>query len=324
MSFTADTAPGVADKPNEDYVAATSDLVVVLDGATVRTDTGCQHGVAWYARKLGAAIIAAAAHRSAALPDVLATAIRQVATLHPECDLSHPGTPSAAVAVVRDEGTAVRYLVLGDVSVVIDTGDQPPLVISDDRVSKTAAAERARADLWPIGAPEKHAELLAMKHAELAARNQPGGYWIAAADPSVVEHALTGEIPDGQATRLAVLTDGAARLVTLFGRHTWSTALDVLEHGGPAELIRQVRAVEAADPTGRQYRRNKASDDATVVFVSTARRVSANASVDRSPAAEVAQRETITALLHRFQNAPGLMGAEPINPAWSQRQEAAV
>ncbi len=47
--------PGDPGTPNEDWVAVTSDLVVVLDGATVRTETGCVHGAAWYTGELGAA-----------------------------------------------------------------------------------------------------------------------------------------------------------------------------------------------------------------------------------------------------------------------------
>jgi hypothetical protein len=266
MYFAAATAQGMHGGQNEDYVAATSDLLVVLDGATVRTHTGCRHGVAWYARTLGGAILGAAAHRSRPLPAVLATAIEHVAALHPECDLSHPGTPSAAVAIVRNEDTAIRYLVLGDVSVVIDSGEVEPRVISDERVSKTAQQERARADQWPIGSEPKRAELLAMKRAELAARNHLNGYWIAAADPSAVEHALTGEIPSTQVRRLAVATDGAARLVDMFNHHNWSTALDLLQRQGPCELIRCVREIEASDPLGERYPRNKTSDDATVAF----------------------------------------------------------
>ena len=75
MFFTSATAPGKSGVPNEDWVAATSDLIVVLDGATIRTDTGCHHGVPWYTRKLGAGIIAGAASRAQTLTGALADAI---------------------------------------------------------------------------------------------------------------------------------------------------------------------------------------------------------------------------------------------------------
>ncbi|MGC4806153.1 hypothetical protein [Micromonospora sp. DT233] len=42
--------------------------------------------------------------------------------------------------------------------------------------------------------------------------------------------------------------------------------LDVLEQGGPTELISGVRAIEAADPSCMRWARNKRSDDATAVY----------------------------------------------------------
>ncbi|WP_256440388.1 hypothetical protein [Micromonospora sp. U56] len=35
---------------------------------------------------------------------------------------------------------------------------------------------------------------------------------------------------------------------------------------GPTELIRRVRAIEAADPSCMKWARNKRSDDATAVY----------------------------------------------------------
>jgi len=265
MYFAGATLPGTSTSPNEDWLAVTPDLVVVLDGATVRTDTGCRHDVSWYARHLGPALIANAT-QGIGLPSVLAGAIAHVARLHPDCDLEHAGTPSAAVAIVRDEGTVVRYLVLGDISVVFDTGDVEPLVVSDNRVSHTAASERAEADQWLIGSPEKRAALLRMKHGELAARNRPGGYWIAASDPGAAHHALVGSVPKESLRQLAVLSDGAARGVALFDLHTWRGALDVLEQAGPQAVLWMVRDAESRDPLGLLYPRNKAVDDATVVY----------------------------------------------------------
>lgn len=137
MYFIGATVAGTADVPNEDWVATTSDLVVMLDGATIRTETGCQHGAAWYTRKLGAAIIAHAAARSTPLRQVLTDSIRDVAALHSECDLTHPGTPSAAVAIVRLGSEHLHYLVLGDITVVLDIDDDIT-VISDQRISASA------------------------------------------------------------------------------------------------------------------------------------------------------------------------------------------
>lgn len=261
MTATEPGSPGVA---NEDWLAATSDFVVVMDGATARTDTGCRHGVAWYAAKLGSAISTRAIDPHTDLEDVLRDSIRDVAEQHAECDLSHPGTPSAAVAILRLARDALQYLVLGDVSVVLETVSTLK-VVTDDRVNSTARNERDAADLFPIGSDEKQGALLRMKRAELAVRNQPGGYWVAANDPEVAKHALRGELPTGEVRRIAVLTDGAARAVT-FGLLTWPAVLDLLEKNGPCALIRRVRSAEESDPVGKRWARNKRSDDATTVF----------------------------------------------------------
>lgn len=47
MRVATATDPGHPLRPNEAWVAAAQGLIVVLDGATARTDTGCVHGVAW-------------------------------------------------------------------------------------------------------------------------------------------------------------------------------------------------------------------------------------------------------------------------------------
>lgn len=133
--------PGDAAKAGEDWIHADRDIVIVLDGATVRTDTGWAHGIAWYAAKLGSAIASAAGNRSLELKAVLAHAIACTAGQHRGCDLQHAGTPSAAVGIVRQQANAIEYLVLGDVTLVFDAG-RVLAVITDDRVDAIAVDER--------------------------------------------------------------------------------------------------------------------------------------------------------------------------------------
>ncbi len=254
MLFSGATVPGGTGE-NEDWLAVTPDLITVLDGATVRTETGCHHGPAWYTRKLGAAIIATSADRHLTLSEVLAAAITEVTKLHPECDLERPGAPSAGVGSVRRDGDILRYIVLGDISIVADTATGLK-VISDERVSSTAPAERAEADQYLIGDPKKAAALVKMKEVELAAQNRDGGYWIAAANPAAVEHALVGEFDVTEVKRFALLSDGAARLVKDFNLASWTEVIELLATAGPVELINRVREVEEGDPRGEKYRRN--------------------------------------------------------------------
>lgn len=267
MQVAIAAQPGTPDKRSEDATATAPDALVLLDGATARTETGCIHGVAWYAKHLADAIVGELRdHASLSPARALATAITRTADLHRgTCDLAHPGTPSAAVAVVHVAGDVLRYLVLGDVTVVLDTTNGLH-VISDQRVSQTAPDERAAADAMQATDPGKPAALVRMKHAELAARNVPGGYWVATTDPTAAQHALIGEIPLTDVRRAALLSDGAARAVDLFGIHDWLGVLEVLRESGPAGLIHEVRAAEASDPEAARWPRNKISDDATVIY----------------------------------------------------------
>jgi 8-oxo-dGTP pyrophosphatase MutT (NUDIX family) len=140
-------------------------------------------------------------------------------------------------------------------------------VVTDNRVSDTARAERAIADALPNGSPEKAEALVKMKQAELAARNRPGGFWIATSDPRVVKYSIIGEMPLTDVTRIALLTDGAARAVSPLRIYDWTGLLAVLASDGPEELIHQVRVAESGDPDATRWPRNKVHDDATAALV---------------------------------------------------------
>src|SRR5215469_8323952 len=101
------TDPSTSDWPNEDFAAITPSVAVLVDGAGSPggRDTGCTHGVAWYAATLAAHLAAGATGNRTPLANVLANAITQVSRSHePTCDLTHPGTPSATAIVVRVTG----------------------------------------------------------------------------------------------------------------------------------------------------------------------------------------------------------------------------
>jgi len=171
----------------------TANMAAVLDGATVRIDTGCIHGVPWFVENLAGALVK---HKEVSPANALTAAIAETAAAHRDtCDLNHPGTPSAALAIAQVRDDSLRYLVLGDVTLAIETTDGLR-IITDNRVDSTAMAERAVADAPPAGSLEKAEALIRMKHAELAARNVSGGFWVAAADPRLPRpHELAGRPP---------------------------------------------------------------------------------------------------------------------------------
>lgn len=266
MHMLAATEPGSRGQPNEDSFALAPDFAIVADGATARTHTGCVHGVAWFARRLA---VAALSHAGEGPARALAFAIRETADAHrATCDLEDIATPGAAVGIAHIDEQSIHFLVLGDVSIVIE-GESGIKILSDARVDQTATAERAAADALPSDSAEKPAALIAMKNAELASRNAEGGFWVAAADPEAVAHAITWRIPRTWVRRFAILTDGAARIVTPFELLDWEGALNLVESDGPAGLVATVREIERGDVQCRRWPRNKISDDATVIYIET-------------------------------------------------------
>jgi len=249
---------------NEDYAVVGNSTLVVIDGLTARADTACIHGVSWYARQLGNAIIG---HSDRSPNEALAAGIKHVSGLHRNtCDLTHPGTPAAVVTVAQISGDQLRYIVLGDVTLLLDT-TSGLTVITDSRMRQTAPAERAEADTYPVGSLEKQQALVRMKRVELAARNAPGGYWAAASDPAVIDCGMTGQLALTDLRRLAALTDGATRLVDPFNVLNWAELLDLLSTFGAHALVRRTRQIEEADPAGTRWPRNKKSDDASVIYL---------------------------------------------------------
>jgi hypothetical protein len=119
----------------------------------------------------------------------------------------------------------------------------------------------------PTGSALKLRRRAQLTRALRRARNRPGGYWVAAADPQAASQAVTGTLPGRSLLRAVLLSDGASRLADPFKLATWEELLALLDESGPEELLRQVRAAEAVDPEGRQWPRTKRSDDATAVYL---------------------------------------------------------
>ena len=257
------------DAENEDWAGVLAPgLAVVLDGLSAPdgTGTGCRHGTPWFVSQLGPRVLAQAADPARSLVDALAEAIQQVASLHPGCDLTHPGTPFATMVLLRARDEGADYLALADAVLVLDTADGLQ-VVSDERVNQLAGKEREAANRVPTGSALKLRRRAQLTRALRRARNRPGGYWVAAADPQAASQALTGSLSSKTLRRAVLLSDGASRLVNPFGLATWEELLALLDANGPEELLRQVRAAEAVDPEGRQWPRTKRGDDATAVYL---------------------------------------------------------
>ncbi|GAA3733148.1 hypothetical protein [Streptomyces tremellae] len=259
MRFELATAPGTAGRPNEDWTstitpaAGEGGALVLLDGVTPPAGPdGCVHGVPWFTARLGGALAElCGSRRDLSLTEILASAIATTAAKHRDtCDLSHVRTPQATVVLARwgegpgSAGGTVEHLVLSDST-----------LLREDRGGRVTALVDDRLDHVP-------AEVKRSVAATDALRNAEGGFFTAAADPSVAVRAVTGSTPAAEVRSLLALTDGAARWVEMFGEGGWAECLALVREHGARELITRVRALESA----AEHVRGKRHDDATAAF----------------------------------------------------------
>jgi len=268
MHSSIATASGAA-RPNEDFVAITDSVALVLDGATTPgfLDTGCKHGTRWFARALGAEIfIRTSADSERGLAECLAEAIAALAERHATtCDISHPGHPSATVALLKESADEYQYLVLGDSTVALETAAGMK-VLTDTRLDEVATDFHHALMAAEHGTPEHAAAFGDLTTALRQHRNRPGGFWIAAVDPGAAYQAVAGSVARSEVRSAAVLSDGASIVADRFQTHSWDRVFEILGTHGPARLIDEVRATELSDPEGQRWPRGKIHDDATVAY----------------------------------------------------------
>ncbi|MFE7749620.1 integrase [Streptomyces sp. NPDC057428] len=244
---------------NEDFVGVLPGAAVLVDGAGIPgTEAICRHGVAWYAGRLGGSLLGLlpfAPERS--LTALLAEAIGQVTDAHRDtCDVADPISPSAAVAVMRLSGGYLDHLVLGDSLVVLDVLDGTPVVVSDPRETDVSRPYRTVLEALPAGGDEYRRLLSDMR----ANRNRPGGFWVAKDDPRAADEAITGSRPVSEVTGVALLSNGAGRIVDPFRLADWPEVMVTLAAVGPVGLVERVRRAEA--------HRAVTADDATIAYCS--------------------------------------------------------
>ncbi|USQ83448.1 protein phosphatase 2C domain-containing protein [Streptomyces phaeoluteigriseus] len=251
--------PGDHGRPNEDFASVglpasgQGGSLVLLDGVTPPPgDSGCLHSVPWFTARLGGALT----ELTVSLPDVplvetLSRALTRTAEAHAgSCDLSHPRTPQATVVVARWSPETVDFLVLSDSALLLASPDGTVTAVRDDRLDRVPRALLASAEIC-----------------DARARNREGGFFTAAADPSVAARAVTGSVPREGVAALAALSDGVTRWVETFREGDWTDLFALVAKQGAQAVVERVRELERADTDRAFLGRAKTHDDATAVYV---------------------------------------------------------
>lgn len=248
----------------DDRIFVTDNAVIMLDGASAFARQ--EVPAATYAGHLGGNMVRSLqSEPEADLAAVLADAIADTAaalSVSPG-----DGAPSSTVAICRyrHSDMSVDLLVLGDSQIAI-----PGRILRDDRLASIGAEQRAayysrlRAG---HGYDEQHRRLVkALQEEQLKHRNQPGGYWIAEADPEAAHQALTHRAPLLDLPWCVLATDGAYKPMELHEMDDWER-IATLDGSGLRDLLARCHRQEANDPDGRTMKRAKRHDDKAVAAV---------------------------------------------------------
>ena len=155
------------------------------------------------------------------------------------------------MVLARWSPQTLEYLILSDSALLVESPDGTVTAMLDDRLSRLPRAALATDAL-----------------VDATLRNKEGGFFTAAADPSVAERAVAGSLPRSDVRALAALTDGATRWVERFREGDWGDCLTFVRKEGAGALVARVRELERGDAKAREFLgRSKTHDDATVVYV---------------------------------------------------------
>lgn len=267
MKIHAATLAGASN--NQDRYIVGDGFAAVLDGATsVAGDRS--HDPGWYAEQLAQAI-GTALLQDGPLSDVVTAALRTVRDIH---GLTPATTPTSTIALTRWSDKIVETYTLGDSYVVILQTEGTEVIHTDDRLDDIAREERAayrKRLATGQGYDDRHRELLLALQAEQARHvNQPGGYWIAGAEPEAGWHGTTTTEDRSAVLGLMLASDGIDPKRHP-GATTWRDIYDEAVKRGPEQVLRRIHDAEESDPGGRRWPRSKPHDDKTLVAVELSR-----------------------------------------------------
>jgi hypothetical protein len=253
MRVTMATEPAKAGHPNEEFVGATPAGVVLLDGAGRRGRP--KHRVHTWRR-----VVRPPARRSATRPH------RQRAP-GPHCRTRRSDRRHSSAAPLHMRPRPPRHAVRYGCSASPFRRTGATHRACELCVCRQAPGRQRRDhQRRPRGPGRQSLPLSCRYHAEWHARadnavrayvetlrqhrNQPNGFWVAAADPTAAQEALKRSWPRSEVDAVAVLSDGASRLVDRFHLNIWLELIQLLDAEGPSGLLRRVRDAEQSDLDG--------------------------------------------------------------------------
>jgi hypothetical protein len=196
------------------------------------------------------------------LKEAFAKEVRGVAT----SELNDLDLPCACLGLVQLNEGVLELACVGDICILI-APVEGPLQVFSDQASAPFADKTLRQ--WRQLLAENTDPALAWSllrptiRRNRASVNQPGGYVLIHPGRDWAHQVAVHQIPYSPGMRVLMASDGAWRLVDLFGVHDAASLLEVVTQSKWSSVLDDLRLREAQDLDCTQYLRVKPSDDAT-------------------------------------------------------------
>lgn len=265
---------------NDDRIGQAGSLAWVLDGSTDVGERRLLPGesdAAWLAETLHRALRQAAQKPVPQLPELvrqLTHGARQAfdrEALHPVREPHEQ--PAAAGIVAHLDGGHLHTASLADCQLIAWApggpvqllGADPKEGAGDKRVAE--AVRKLSRPAAPTSKGLSREGLLPKLRAARARMNRPDGYGVFSLTEPPPRFLRLESVPAPAGTRLLLASDGFTRLSDVFGRYPLEGLLELSFAHGLEALVRELRALEAADADCSLYPRAKREDDVSAILI---------------------------------------------------------
>ena len=277
---------------NEDRIGQAGALAWVIDGATDILEERILPGpsdAAWLAARIdrylagiaarslaegeGEAACASADGLTALLGEVTRDAAAAFARERLRPPAARHELPSASgILMALGEGR-LDALSLGDCQLLLKRpsgemailGTHPGLAAGDRETM--AAVKKIQTDTGATGWAEMRQRLGPRLRQGRAGLNMPGGYGVFSVEPVPAEFVVPVAAPVEPGALILLASDGFTRLTDVYGRHGLGDLVDLAVRRGLADLLAEIRAIEAEDPQCLLIPRAKPRDDASAMLI---------------------------------------------------------
>jgi hypothetical protein len=252
----------------------------MLDGVTGINDRALLPGpsdAAWFVAQVQQALPALLSDRpTMPITDLISALARELERRQSASWLDARGadgreTPAASFALVRLLGDEIEIARLGDCLVLLESSDGTVTAMEHPVLTQIEVeTKRAVLDLRATGITDPQNirnRMMPKLRAQRLRRNLPDGYGVLAAEQSCVAMMHVDRRPARDLRRVLLASDGYYRLVDHYGARNDAELVRETDGQGADTLLKQLRAIEAADPLGTAYPRLKMRDDATALLI---------------------------------------------------------